>query len=586
MPQKYIIELEAKADKAIEGIDELKKEIKRLNEAVVSSNKDTTDGIKNVEKATKGTTKQLRNLGAAIKKVGLGLLIASWQKVQEIFKSSQPVVDLVNTSFEFLGLLFKDFVDFVSNKWDSGTKPIRDFFAKEGVQKGVKAVSNFMLELITRLKNVIQGLGGFASAFGKLITGDFSGAMMTAQTAVENFTDAVVGNEEETQAVKEAIVGATTAISNYVKNTVAAARANVELNKQAEVARVLQQGLIETYDRQAEKLRQIRDDERNTLGERIQANNELKAVLDEQEKAMLKQVDLQVKSAQAQYDKNQNQENYIALLEATQEREAVLAQIEGFRSEQLANDLALSREAFELQLSLRQGYVDRAVAENEFNASFIQGEVARLEATRRAVQEERRLREELLRDNLARTKLGTQAQVDATNELFDFLQQTAQKEKELDRQITQAKLATVSQSLGQIANLLGENSKFGKALAVTQAVIDTYAGANKALAQGGIFGVVAAAGVIATGIANVRQIVSTQEPSTPSFATGGGGVSNNVPSPPPAPPAFNVVGAAAGNQLAEAIAGQQNKPMKAYVVSREVTSAQELDRNAVRDASI
>jgi hypothetical protein len=47
-----------------------------------------------------------------------------------------------------------------------------------------------------------------------------------------------------------------------------------------------------------------------------------------------------------------------------------------------------------------------------------------------------------------------------------------------------------------------------------------------------------------------------------------------------------VVGAAAGNQLADAIAGQQQRPVKAFVVSREVTSAQELDRNAIRDASI
>ena len=67
---------------------------------------------------------------------------------------------------------------------------------------------------------------------------------------------------------------------------------------------------------------------------------------------MLKQVDLQIAAAQAAYDKNQNQENYIALLEATQEREAVLAQIEGFRSEQLSNDMALMREQMELRRSM------------------------------------------------------------------------------------------------------------------------------------------------------------------------------------------------------------------------------------------
>jgi hypothetical protein len=101
--------------------------------------------------------------------------------------------------------------------------------------------------------------------------------------------------------------------------------------------------------------------------------------------------------------------------------------------------------------------------------------------------------------------MGTQAQIDATNELFDFQQKNAQAQKQIDRDILEAKLSTVSTSLGQIANLLGENSKFGKGLAVTQAIIDTYVGANKAISQGGIFGAVAAAGVIATGIANVKK---------------------------------------------------------------------------------
>ena len=64
---------------------------------------------------------------------------------------------------------------------------------------------------------------------------------------------------------------------------------------------------------------------------------------------MLENVDLQIAAAQAEYDKNQNQENYIALLEAQNEREAVLAQIEGFRSEQLINKISLDKEALELQ---------------------------------------------------------------------------------------------------------------------------------------------------------------------------------------------------------------------------------------------
>lgn len=62
---------------------------------------------------------------------------------------------------------------------------------------------------------------------------------------------------------------------------------------------------------------------------------------------------------------------------------------------------------------------------------------------------------------------------------------------------------------------------------------------------------------------------------------GGGGAA-----PAPAAPSFNVVGASAQNQLAAAIAGQQSEPIRAYVVSSDVSTAQELDRKIVEGASI
>ena len=148
--------------------------------------------------------------------------------------------------------------------------------------------------------------------------------------------------------VTDTVTKAVTATTSYVKSTVDAAKSNVDLSKSAEVAAVKQQGLIERYDRQAELQRQIRDDESKTIEERIAANVELGRILDEQEAAMLKQVDVQLASAQAQYDKNQNQENYIALLEAQNEKEAVQAQIAGFRSEQLTNINSLERERQDL----------------------------------------------------------------------------------------------------------------------------------------------------------------------------------------------------------------------------------------------
>ena len=100
------------------------------------------------------------------------------------------------------------------------------------------------------------------------------------------------------------------------------------------------------------------------------------------------------------------------------------------------------------------------------------------------------------------------------------------------------------------------------------------------------FNFISAAAVIAGGLANVKTITATKEPTPPSFARGAGGGGGNVAIPTPQAPNFNVVGASATNQLSDLIAGQSKQPLKAYVVSSDVSTAQSLDRNIIEGASI
>ncbi len=80
--------------------------------------------------------------------------------------------------------------------------------------------------------------------------------------------------------------------------------------------------------------------------------------------------------------------------------------------------------------------------------------------------------------------------------------QTAEYEKQLT-------LDTMSMVSGALSTMFGES----KEVAVAEAIINTYVGASKALAQTGIWGVVQAAIIIAAGMAQVAKIQST-EPST------------------------------------------------------------------------
>ena len=169
-----------------------------------------------------------------------------------------------------------------------------------------------------------------------------------------------------------------------------------------------------------------------------------------------------------------------------------------------------------------------------------------------------------------------------------------QLQAEWNEKTTEQKVATAQNALANVANNLGKETAAGKAAAVASTLISTYQGAQdsyKSLAGipvvGPALGIAAAAAAVAGGLQTVKSIQSTKTPQTAGIASGGANISSpSRPAPPSVPPAFNIVGASDTNQLAEAIGGQAQQPVKAFVVSNDVTTAQELDRNIVKGASL
>lgn len=100
------------------------------------------------------------------------------------------------------------------------------------------------------------------------------------------------------------------------------------------------------------------------------------------------------------------------------------------------------------------------------------------------------------------------AETDSIYERYELIK--SQREKAA----ANARVALAGDVAGQLSTLLGEESAAGKAAAVAQATINTYLGASKALAQGGILGVAQAAIVIAAGMKQVMSITKTKEPDT------------------------------------------------------------------------
>lgn len=173
---------------------------------------------------------------------------------------------------------------------------------------------------------------------------------------------------------------------------------------------------------------------------------------------------------------------------------------------------------------------------------------------------------------------------DATNkQLIAFDKETAAARTQIEAQQQATKLGIISDALGTLAQAVGENTAAGKALAVAQAIINTYQGATLALATyPPPFGAIAAATVIAAGLLQVKKIVSTKVPAPPGTKNVGGGsqgASASVPQTPvPQIQTANAITGDTGTQIAQTIAESTQRPIQAYVVSTEVSSTQALDR--------
>tara|TARA_B100001094_G_scaffold130628_1_gene126456 strand:- start:7521 stop:9146 length:1626 start_codon:yes stop_codon:yes gene_type:complete len=538
--KKVTVELEAKTDKAISELEDLKKEINRLNDEVSKGNKQTEKGLKGVEKASEKTAKGVSSIGNALKAAGIGLAIAAFAKLTEVFNENQKVTDAFSTTFEALSLAFNDFFNFLDRNIGTVIDYFKGIFSdpKQAIVDFGIAIKNNITE---RFNSLLDTLGFLASAVKKVFSGDFAGAMDDVKKAGKESLDVLTGVNDTFDKATEILPNVVKGITDYAKSTVKAAKDTVELNKQAELAAVINQGLIEKYDRQAEQQRQIRDDEAKTIEERIAANNKLGEVLEEQEKLMLANVDLQIKAAQAQFDKNANQENEIALQEARNEKAAVLAQIEGFRSEQLININSLEREKADLLKEAEEEEIERKERLAELKEQEKEQMLDNLETVRSVAGEE--------------SKIG--------RAIFIAKQAMLVKEQIAEAKATLARITMrTAEASVDVAKGTASTAKVGFPQNVPLLI------AFAAQAAGIIAAVSSAAGAAKSSVA--------------SFGGGGGG---SAPAPT-APPAFNVVGEAPVNQLAQTISGQEQKPIKAFVVSSDVSTAQSLERNIVEGASI
>ena len=598
--------LEKKLDELIDALKASQKQADKTSNAIndiADNTKDIGESAKDSKKGIKGLATGFKGLGVAIKAAGIGLLLEAMSILKELFDNNQKTVDFFNTTFNTLQVAFSDFTKWIGGSGGSGIVNFFKSIFEDPKQALLDFADAFKRNIQERFESYLDTLGYLASAVKKVFSGDFKGALQDVKSAGKESLDVLTGVNNTFDKGKEIVTKGAKAIVEYTKETVKQGQAMTKANKVAEIAEVRAQGLIEKYDLQAEKLRQVRDDERLSMDERIKANEELGEVLKEQEKVMLEnaQAVVDAKARQLALDKDniEFQKEYMA---ATNELAGVEAQVAGFRSEQLMNEMSLQRELLDIETA-------RSETEQEINE--IQSQVAidqattmrkRLELEEQLTKKSYELEQQRLMNQLNTMEVGSTAYEETINALdlldaqrFQTEQEEARKRIALEQSVQDSKVQMSMDAVSALNDLVqafaGENEKsqkrafmINKAAGIANAVISTAQGISKALAETTdptptqSFRFANAALVGATGAAQIATIARQQFQAS-------GSVDTNIPQGGTAPttaPQFNVVGGSGTNALIESL---QANPMRAYVVGSDVTSQQELDRNRINQVS-
>ena len=184
-----------------------------------------------------------------------------------------------------------------------------------------------------------------------------------------------------------------------------------------------------------------------------------------------------------------------------------------------------------------------------------------------------------------------EAQKASADAITAYEKETAAARIQLEKAQQAVKLSIIADALGSVADLVGKDTAAGKALAIGQAIINTYLGATAALAASPPpFNFIAAGATIAAGLVNVKKILETPLPGVPAGSGGGSRGSVTLPTAPSlpqinAPQIGGTQPATPGAQIASTLAGATDKPLRAYVVSGEVSSQQALDRRTSKAAT-
>ena len=634
--EKIVVELDVKSQKGV-------KEVEKLNKQISNTSKESADASKSLDGFTGGAVSKFKGLKGSIGSVvkgfkslkfailasGIGALLLAVVAVGKAFTSSEEGQNKFAKIMGVIGSVTGNLVDMLATL---GEKIISVF---ENPKQAIIDLKNLIVENITnRFNAIIDTLGFLGSAFKKVFSGDFSGAMDDAKKAGSSYVDSLTGVIGTIDKITEGVKKMSAEISKDAKSAANIADQRAKADK---LDRKLITERAEANRKRAELLDKAAQKEKFTAKERIKFLEDAGKIEDDITAKEIKAAQLRYeakvaenslsKSTKEDLNKEAELKAQLINLETAKltKQKLVSSQVVGAKREEAAEIKAIEDKAIADRKAIQEL---EANTEEEKRVLALEKEKEKFDIAIALATEQGLSTEELersqkeslqtMRDGFAQTDIDRTAKIAADEKVIKDKAVADEIELEAKR------VAAKHQALSDISSIFGAESAMGKAaliakqlMAAQELLIDLGAikskatkaivgsqlnaaesggavatGLSKTLALGfpaaipALIGYVASAAGIVSGVMAATKKTKSVASSLGGGGGGGGGSAPSAPAMPSLPPAFNVVGASDTNQLADAIGGQSQEPVKAYVISGDVTSAQSMDRNIVEGASI
>lgn len=566
MAIKKTIIIDAKTDQAVKDID-------NVNEALDDTTKEQEEvskgfgimdtkagqfytssikGFKGIIAGLRTTIQSMGVLKVAIAATGIGLLLVAFASLTAFFTKTQRGADALNVVFKAVG---------------------------------------------TTIDVLIDRLSTFGEGLFQIITGDFSAGIATLKGSfaglgeeIRNESQAAIQLEKDFQKLQDRDIEFIK-VQAEKRRVIAAARLATEDASKTEQERLDALKLaIATENELTDEQIAIETERARIIRERVALGESSREDLEDQARAEARVIELQterdtrLKELQSRLNSfnattnesteatNKDAAASLAAAEAKKKEAAALEELNKKRQE------AIDRLVAESQANQAQGLEAALLQADALEEEFLNRSLERQEIEKNAVYDKYFSAIEAAR--MAGQDITTLEQA-RQQEIADIDARYNAQELQREKQVQSAKMAVISNSLGVIGDLFGKQSAAGKAASVAQATINTYQAATNALANTLLpppFPQIAAGVTIASGLAQVRNILKTPIPNGFSGASssGGGGISagGGVQAPTVQ---FNTLQGGL-NQLQQAITSQNQPPPKAYVVTTDINNANQLDR--------